>query len=39
MSEDSFVKEVDDELRTDQFKSLWNRYGIHYFGYVRLQGL
>lgn len=28
MSEDSFVKEVDDELRTDQFKSLWNRYGI-----------
>ena len=28
MSEDSFVKEVDDEMRTDQFKSLWNRYGI-----------
>ena len=28
MSEDSFVKEVDDELRTDQFKSLWQRYGI-----------
>ncbi len=28
MSDDSFVKEVDDELRTDQFKSIWNRYGI-----------
>jgi hypothetical protein len=28
MSDDSFVKEVDDELRTDQFKSLWERYGI-----------
>lgn len=28
MSEDSFVKEVDDELRADQFKSLWQRYGI-----------
>ncbi len=28
MSDDSFVKEVDDEMRTDQFKSLWNRYGI-----------
>ena len=28
MSDDSFVKEVDDELRTDQLKSLWERYGI-----------
>ncbi len=28
MSDDSFIKEVDDDLRTDQFKSLWERYGI-----------
>jgi hypothetical protein len=28
MSDDSFVKEVNDELRTDQFKTLWNKYGI-----------
>lgn len=28
MSDGSFDKEVDDELRTDQFKGLWNRYGI-----------
>jgi hypothetical protein len=28
MSDDSFVKEVDDELRTDQFKSIWERYGV-----------
>ncbi|MGL4489882.1 MAG: tetratricopeptide repeat protein, partial [Rhizobiaceae bacterium] len=28
MSDDSFVKEVDDDLRTDKFKSLWSRYGI-----------
>ena len=28
MSDDSFVKEVDDELRTDQLKSLWERYGV-----------
>ena len=32
MSDDSFVKEVDDEMRTDQFKSLWNRYGIAIVG-------
>lgn len=28
MSDDSFIKEVNDELRQDQFKSLWQRYGI-----------
>ena len=28
MSDDSFIKEVDDDLRTEQFKSLWERYGI-----------
>jgi hypothetical protein len=28
MSDDSFVKEVNDDLRTDQYKSLWDRYGI-----------
>lgn len=28
MSDDSFVKEVDDELRSDQLKGLWERYGV-----------
>ncbi|MGB8819376.1 MAG: tetratricopeptide repeat protein [Rhizobiaceae bacterium] len=28
MSDDSFIKEVNDDLRSDQFKSLWERYGI-----------
>ncbi len=28
MSDDHFVREVDDEIRSDQFKSLWDRYGI-----------
>lgn len=28
MSDDSFIKEVDDDLRTEQFKSLWERYGV-----------
>jgi hypothetical protein len=27
MSDDSFVREVNEELRNDQFKSLWNRFG------------
>lgn len=27
MSDDSFVREVDDELRQDQIKGLWSRYG------------
>ncbi|MFZ1814712.1 MAG: tetratricopeptide repeat protein [Rhizobiaceae bacterium] len=27
MSDDSFIREVDEELRQDQFKSLWNRFG------------
>jgi hypothetical protein len=27
MSDDSFVREVNEELRSDQFKSLWNRFG------------
>lgn len=28
MSDDNFVREVDDEIRSEQFKSLWDRYGI-----------
>lgn len=28
MSDDSFIKEVNEELRQDQFKSLWQRYGV-----------
>ena len=28
MSDDHFVREVDEEIRSDQFKSLWDRYGI-----------
>jgi hypothetical protein len=28
MSDDHFVREVNDEIRSDQFKSLWDRYGI-----------
>lgn|SRR5690554_5527245 len=27
MSDDSFIREVNEELRQDQFKALWNRYG------------
>jgi hypothetical protein len=27
MSDDSFVREVNEELRNDQFKALWNRFG------------
>jgi hypothetical protein len=27
MSDDSFVREVNDELRQDQLKGLWNRFG------------
>jgi hypothetical protein len=34
MSDDSFIKEVNDELRQDQFKSLWQRYGILVAGAV-----
>ena len=34
MSDDSFIKEVNDELRQDQFKSLWQRYGILVVGVV-----
>lgn len=32
MSDDHFVREVDDEIRSDQFKSLWDRYGILLIG-------
>jgi hypothetical protein len=32
MSDDHFVREVDDEIRSDQFKSLWDRYGIMVIG-------
>ena len=28
MSDDHFVREVDEEIRSDQFKSIWDRYGI-----------
>ena len=28
MSDDHFVREVDDEIRSDQLKSIWDRYGI-----------
>jgi hypothetical protein len=28
MSDDHFVREVDEEIRADQFKSIWDRYGI-----------
>jgi hypothetical protein len=28
MSDDHFVREVDEEIRADQFKSVWDRYGI-----------
>ena len=27
MSDDSFIREVNEELRQDQFKSLWRRFG------------
>jgi hypothetical protein len=27
MSDDSFIREVDEELRQDQLKSIWNRFG------------
>ena len=26
-TEDSLIREIDDELRQDQFHKLWNRYG------------
>lgn len=32
MSDDHFVREVDDEIRSDQFKTLWDRYGIMLIG-------
>lgn len=28
MSDDSFIREVDEELRQDRFKALWQQYGI-----------
>lgn len=28
MSDDSFIREVDEELRHDRFKDLWRRYGV-----------
>ena len=27
MSDDSFIREVDEELRSDRFQEFWNRYG------------
>jgi hypothetical protein len=32
MSDDSFIREVDEELRHDQLKSLWNRFGNYVIG-------
>ena len=32
MSDDSFIREVDEELRQDQFKSLWDRFGAYILG-------
>jgi hypothetical protein len=32
MSENSFIREVDEELRRDQLKGLWNRFGYYVIG-------
>lgn len=32
MSDDHFVREVDEEIRSDQFKSIWDRYGLLMIG-------
>ena len=32
MSDDSFIREVDEELRQDQLKSLWDKYGRYAIG-------
>jgi hypothetical protein len=32
MSDDSFIREVDEELRHDQLKSIWNRFGKYVIG-------
>ncbi len=32
MSDDSFIREVDDELRQDTLKNLWQRYGVAVVG-------
>ena len=32
MSDDSFIREVDQELRQDQAKALWDRYGAYIVG-------
>jgi hypothetical protein len=32
MSDDSFIREVNEELRQDQAKALWNRYGAIFIG-------
>ena len=32
MSDDSFIREVNEELRQDQAKALWDRYGPAFIG-------
>lgn len=32
MSDDSFIREVDEELRSDQMKSIWKRFGKYIIG-------
>jgi hypothetical protein len=32
MSDDSFIREVDEEIRHDQLRSLWNRFGNYLIG-------
>ena len=32
MSDDSFIREVDEELRQDQLKSIWDRFGTYLIG-------
>lgn len=36
MSDDSFIREVNEELRQDQFKALWQRYGVFVIAAVAL---
>ena len=32
MSDTEFIRDVDEELRRDQMKSLWDRYGLYVIG-------
>lgn len=32
MSDDSFIREVNEEIRSDRMKSIWKRYGIYLIG-------